>query len=125
MGRGSFCPRTDPGSDTGRRGSRGSQVIAGWSMCGSSVSGGVPEALIGAQPTHPPTPAARCVRPPCGHCRFLCVGLPLAWSSVWFAGAVPHAWQWALGAHVFGWYMQVGSRGGTDRCGQGTGLGGK
>ncbi|KAG2445739.1 hypothetical protein HXX76_000345 [Chlamydomonas incerta] len=38
---------------------------------------------------------------------FLCVGLPLAWSAVWFAGAVPNAWQWALGVHVFSWYMQI------------------
>lgn len=54
----------------------------------------------------------RCVCTLCASawCRFLCVGLPLAWSAVWFAGAVPNAWQWALGVHVFSWYMQVCSR---------------
>lgn len=37
----------------------------------------------------------------------LAVGLPLWWGSTYFQQAVPHAWGWAIGLHLFSWYMQI------------------
>ncbi|KXZ41991.1 hypothetical protein GPECTOR_228g508 [Gonium pectorale] len=36
------------------------------------------------------------------------VGVPLAWSATAFgASGVAHAWAWALGVQVLGWYLQI------------------
>ena len=35
------------------------------------------------------------------------MGVPLWISSVAFQQLVPHAWAWAIGLHIFAWFMQV------------------
>lgn len=35
------------------------------------------------------------------------MGVPLWVSSVAFQQLVPHAWAWAVGLHIFAWFMQV------------------
>jgi uncharacterized membrane protein YGL010W len=37
----------------------------------------------------------------------LFIGVPLWLTATAFQAAVPYAWAWALGAHVFSWYMQI------------------
>ncbi|KAG2485829.1 hypothetical protein HYH03_015412 [Edaphochlamys debaryana] len=80
------------------------------------LPGWVPPAWAAAlQPTNPAFLAFLayasfyCVLEPlAGASWTLCVGLPLAWSATTFAGCgVAKPWLWALGAHVFGWYMQI------------------
>lgn len=44
----------------------------------------------------------------------LCVGLPLWLSASAFQQQVANAGLWALGVHVFSWYMQVRCSGGES-----------
>lgn len=34
-------------------------------------------------------------------------GWPMWLTATAFRQAVPHAWAWALGVHLFSWYMQI------------------
>lgn len=37
----------------------------------------------------------------------MCIGLPIWATANLFQQSVPDAWAWALGLHVFAWYMQI------------------
>lgn len=37
----------------------------------------------------------------------LFIGVPSWLGAEAFRQSVPHAWAWALGIHVFSWYMQI------------------
>lgn len=46
-----------------------------------------------------------------------CVGLPLWLTATTFQHSVAKAGLWALGVHVFSWYMQVGATDASDANG--------
>lgn len=35
------------------------------------------------------------------------LGIPVVGSCTYFQQHVPHAWAWALGAHLLAWFMQA------------------